>query len=310
MRWVVIGSSGYIGRALCQYLVKAGDPVLSVSRRPSAPEGCEHLHLQQFSKQGFEGVFRPGDRVVYAAGLSSAGECRRRPQEAAWMNSELPAKLLALADAERADSFLYLSSVKARRAPSGTIAGEQCGWPADDVYGFSKWQGEQALLAQNVACRLNILRPAAVYGQLADSCGEEEHVPDKRAHGWMPWLKRWGKLLPLVPETGFRSFISLADLLQAICAIDGSDCDREVFIAAEPQFYDSVAMIAAASGVRVRRSRVLSAMLLWPFRLVRKSGIGARVLEVERSELYSAGRLKSLLKWRAAGRYQDFLRGC
>ncbi|WP_295797979.1 NAD-dependent epimerase/dehydratase family protein [uncultured Microbulbifer sp.] len=314
MRWVIVGSSGYIGSALCQFLVERGAPVLSISRSAFAPSGCDHLQLSRFAEEGFEGVFQAGDRVVYTAGLSSAGACRKRPTEAGWLNCELPSRLLQAADSAGIESFLYLSSVKARSAPSGVIAGEDCGNPASDVYGRSKWQAERKMLAQNVRCRFNILRPAAVYGSLAASEGDRAVSPaqgtrGKRAHGIRRLLRRWGGLIPWVPATGFRSFISLADLLQVICLIEDSACDRETLIAAEPKFYDSAALITAASGASVRSSSVLSALLLWPFRLFHKRGLAARVLELERSELYSAGRARARLNWRARDRYRDFLRG-
>lgn len=311
MRWVVIGSSGYIGSALCQQLAGRGDYVLSISRSAIGPAGCEHVQISEFSEEGFNSVFRAGDQIVYAAGVSSARVCRKEPSIANWLNCELPNRLLALADSAGAASFLYLSSVKARSAPSGVIAGEECGTPATDVYGQSKWHAERKLLAQKVGCRLNILRPAAVYGSFAVSPEKvSQSAQNKRAHTIGRLIRRWGRWLPWAPATGYRSFISLPDLLQAICLIDEQGCDREIFIAAEPRYYDSAALIAAASGVNVRSSSVLSALLLWPFRLLRKGGFAARVLELERSELYSAGRLRARLHWQAKNRYQNFLRGC
>lgn len=307
MRWVVIGSSGYIGSALCQHLVELDCDVLAISRSATGPAGCAYVQLAEFSAQAFENIFQPGDRVVYAAGMSSAGACRKYPQRAEWLNSDLPSHLLAAADSAAVSSFLYLSSVKARSAPSGVIAGEGCGDPARDVYGLSKWQAEQNLLSLPVDCRLNIVRPAAVYGSR-----DTRHFPHqaKRAHKMRKLLRRWGSLLPRVPATGFRSVISLPDLLDAICLIEEQECDREIFIAAEPCFYDSAALIAAATGGRVQSSSLLSAMLLWPFRFFRNGAFAARMLELERSELYSACRLRSRLDWRAKNRYQDFLRGC
>ncbi|MFV8781699.1 NAD-dependent epimerase/dehydratase family protein [Microbulbifer sp. SA54] len=313
MRWVVIGSSGYIGSALCRYLVGAGDTVVSVSRRASAPTGCEHVQVQNFTVEAIANVFTRGDRVIYAAGLASAGCCRRAPELARWLNAELPSELLVKADAAGVDSFLYLSSVKARSAPSGVIAEEHAGSPAKDPYGASKWRAEALLLAQRVSCRLNIIRPAAVYGSLgarASTSREEGAAKSgRRAHKVVAWLKACGKWLPWVPATGYRTFVSLPDLVSAISLVGQSDCRGEVFIVAEPGFYDAAALVRAASGVNVRGSALLLRMLLLPFRIIRRTGIGARVLEIEKSELYSAGRLKARLKWQPENRYQNYLRG-
>lgn len=313
MRWVVIGSSGYIGSALCRYLVDTGCAVLSISRREVGPEGCEHWQLNEFTAEAIAGKLSAGDRVVYAAGLSSAGDCRKRPALANWLNRVLPSELLLKADAQGVESFLYLSSVKARCAPSGVIAGEYAGTPAQDPYGASKWQAEESLLSQHVSCRLNVIRPAAVYGSLADgeriteSGGALEN--GRRVNRVAGWVKACGKWLPWIPSTGFRSFVSLPDLIRAIILVGDSGCNREVFIVAEPEFCDSVALVKAVSGTSNRGSALLLKLLLLPFRAVGRTGLGARVLEIEKSELYSASRLKRLLNWQAKSRYQNFLRG-
>ncbi|WP_226664793.1 NAD-dependent epimerase/dehydratase family protein [Microbulbifer aggregans] len=314
MRWVVIGSSGYIGSALCRYLIGAGQTVVSVSRRDSAPAGCEHFQVREFTADAIAKVFTTGDKVVYTAGVSSAAVCRKKPALAGWLNGELPSKLLERADAAGVESFLYLSSVKARCAPSGVIAGEEAGFPAQDAYGASKWRAEKLLLAQGVSCRLNIIRPAAVYGGLAEHDGapgqEAWANSERRANKVAGLIKNLGKWLPRIPATGYRSFVCLSDLVQAILLVGESGCSREVFIVAEPEFYDAVALVKAVNGVNIRGSAGLLRLILLPFRVIRRTGFGARVLEIEKSELYSASRLKTLLNWQPQSRYQNFLRGC
>lgn len=309
MRWVVIGSSGYIGSALCRYLVEDGNAVLSVSRGAAGPQGCSHLQIGEFIAGAFAGVFQPGDIVVYAAGMSSAKGCRKNPALADTLNNQLPCALLSLADRAGVDQFIYLSSVKAVRAPAGEVAGESAGQPATDPYGQSKWRAEQGLLAQQCKMRVNILRPAAVYGQFSGDVGGGKPTPRKRAFVWRNRLRRWCKLVPVVPATGYRSFVALEDLLTAIAILAGSSCNREVFIAAEPRYYNLATISAAASGRSVKSDRFFAGLLLLPFRLLSALGVKTGVLEVARSELYSAGRLKSRLNWRPEGRYSQFLRG-
>ncbi|MBB5210078.1 NAD-dependent epimerase/dehydratase family protein [Microbulbifer hydrolyticus] len=307
MRWVVIGSSGYIGSALCQYLVQAGLPVLSVSRRETGPAGCAHFQIPVFSASSFSGVFREGDIVVYAAGLASARGCRKRPELAALLNSTLPDELLVLADRSGAHQFLYLSSIKAKRAPAYEVASEDSGEPATDVYGGSKWEAEKLLLSRACSTRINILRPAAVYGacsEAADSAGTRLH---KRAFLWKARLRAWCNWVSVVPCTGFRSFVALEDLLSAIVRVGESPCNGETFIIAEPGYYNLAAISTAASGRRIRNSQLLTWLALFPFRLLSVFGVETGVLEVERSELYSAQRLKSRLKWQPQRRYSQFL---
>lgn len=300
-RWVVIGGTGTIGGALCRYLVSAGQRVLSVSRASRGPGGCEHLSLALLPESDFPHLFRAGDRVVYAAGLAGRGDCERNPQLAHWLNSDCPVALLRAADSAGAESFVYLSSVKALRPPAGMLANEESGTPAADVYGRSKWLGERQLLEEPVHCRLNLIRPASVYG--GDSTAG-------RAGRWRSLLRTWGRLAPLLPASGCRSFISLADLLAAIALVaEATDCDREIFIAAEPRFYDLAAIVSAASGARARACSWLTHLLLAPLRPLRRLPVAHKLLELEQSELYSAARLRSVLPWRAEGRYSEFLRG-
>ncbi|WGL16783.1 NAD(P)-dependent oxidoreductase [Microbulbifer bruguierae] len=311
MRWVIVGSSGYIGSALCHYLERAGHEVVSVSRRVSGPAGCLHIQIENFSAEDFAGVFHSGDRVIYAAGVSSVSQCRKCPQQAKTLNSQLPVELLALAERAGADNFLYLSSVKARRATSGVVASECEGEPAVDSYGRSKWVAESLLLSGSHETRVNILRPAAVYGEQQGRLplvGQAESVVHKRAFLWRRRLKFWGRIFPLVPATGYRSFVSIEDLLRAIVLIGESSCDGEIFIAAEPSFYDMRAISSAVTGRAIKHSVVLTRLALMIFDVLSHVGFKVDFYDVQKSELYSARHLKSVLKWRPRVRFSEYLR--
>ncbi|WP_406827868.1 NAD-dependent epimerase/dehydratase family protein [Microbulbifer sp. ARAS458-1] len=313
MRWVVVGSSGYIGEALCRYLVAAGFSVCSVSRQPFGPGGVSHRQVENYCPDTCAELFSAGDRVVFAAGLSSARDCRRHPARANEVNYQLPLAILQAAESAQAESFLYLSSVKAVVPPDGEIAGEWAGEPAPDVYGNSKWRAEQKLLASGATIRVNILRPAAVYGEYVSSAGTSgrgaEAVKAKRAYAWRQRFRAWGQLFPWVPATGWRSFVALEDLLSAIYLVVESNSDRETFIAAEPQFYDLARIASVASGRRIKSSRFGAAVLLVPARLLALVGVKTGFLDVQRSELYSSARIKNALNWRANRRYSQYLRG-
>ncbi|MFC6632047.1 NAD-dependent epimerase/dehydratase family protein [Microbulbifer taiwanensis] len=303
-RWVVVGGTGYIGGALCRRLCASGQRVLSVSRAPSGPADCEHLSLSLSADSDFSSLFQPGDRVIYAAGLASRSDCERHPELARWLNSDCPLALLRCADTAGAESFTYLSSVKAMCPPQGKVADEDTGTPASDSYGQSKWLGEQQLLAEFCQCRVNLIRPASVYG-FGEGAG-----PGGRAGRWRSRLRLLGRLAPVLPASGRRSFIGLEDLVQAVQLLAQAEhCDRQVFIAAEPSFYDLAAIVSALTGDRARGSRLLARLLLAPVRPLRNHPVARALLELERSELYSAARLRRALPWRAEGRYSQFLRG-
>lgn len=301
-RWVVIGGTGYIGGALVRCLLAAGERVLSVSRAPTGPAGCEHLSLNFTPGSDFSRLFLPDDKIIYAAGLSVRKHCEQNPTAARWLNSDCPVRLLRAASAAGAETFVYLSSVKALHPPANRLADEESGVPAKDAYGHSKWLGERQLLAEPVRCRVCVLRPAAVYGG-------DGAAGSGRAQGVRGLMRIWGRFLPILPASGRRSFISLPDLVSAIrLAAAAPECDRQVYIAAEPRFYD-IPAIARAAGARARGSRTLTRLLLAPLRPLHGLPSVRQWLEIEQSELYSAARLRSALPWRAAGRYSQFLRG-
>lgn len=301
MRWVIIGSSGYIGSALSRHLCDLGEPVLSISRREAGPLGCEHKQIDQFTVEAISAVFRPGDRVIYTAGLSSVAECAKRPEAAFWLNCDLPVALLRRADDAKVASFLYFSSVKARKVTSGVLSDEASGVPATDVYGASKWRAECGLFAEPVTCRLNVVRPAAVFGEVLGRGESQSGRAARNTHKLKRALHAYSRVLSVVPGTGYRSVVSLVDLLRAVRLIEDNRCDRERFIAAEPRYYDMAGMVEAAVGRRPRVSRVFTRLL--------NMGLGRRYRRLQQSEMYSARRLKRLLNWGPTQCYEDFLRG-
>lgn len=318
MRWVIVGSSGYIGSALCRYLIAAGYSVLSVSRQSKGPSGASHCQVRNYDSDECRDLFVAGDKVIYTAGLSSAKDCRRNPELADRLNCQIPQLLLRAAGAVHAESFLYLSSVKAVIPRDHQLSGELDGEPATDVYGRSKWRAERALLTSTSAIRVNVLRPAAVYGEyegtgvltggkalLIDAAA----VKHKRAFVWRRRFRVWGRYVPLIPASGYRSFVALEDLLSAIQLIAESRCDRETFISAEPQYCDLGMIASAASGRRIKSSQIMGALLLAPARLLSVLGVKTGFLDVARSELYSSARIKVALNWQPVQRYSQYLRG-
>lgn len=304
-RWVVFGGTGYIGSALCMQLVAQGESVISVSRAKSGPDGCDHRTLDLGEVADFDTFLRPGDHVVYAAGLASRKACERSPELAKRLNGECPLAVLRVAEAAAAGSFTYLSSVKALTPPAGVIACESTGQPATDAYGHSKWCAEQHLLSTRGTCRVNVIRPAVVYGDAR--CGVQAGNSAGKVHSLLRLL---GRSLTVLPSSGRRTMVHIDDLVAAILAVAGNSlCDRQVYIAAEPHFYDVGSIASALSGRQIRTSRRLTRWLLSPLRPLASLPAARRLLEVERCELYSAARLRAALHWRAHARYSDYLRG-
>ncbi|GAA5525348.1 hypothetical protein Maes01_01917 [Microbulbifer aestuariivivens] len=303
-RWVVFGGTGYIGSALCSQLVSEREAVVSVSRAVSGPNGCEHRTINMATDTDLESLFQAGDKVVYAAGLASRKACEFSPQLAQFLNCDSPLLLLRAADAARVDSFTYLSSVKARTPPTGIVACEGTGQPAVDTYGRSKWLAEQKLLSFSGYCRVNVIRPATVYG-----CNVNKEPVCGLNRKLQPLLRFLGLSRVVLPASGRRAMVHIGDLVAAILAVSGeASCDRQVYIAAEPYFYDVAAIASVLSGRQVRSSHLLTRCLLSPLRPLGRMPIIRRILEIESCELYSAARLRGAVNWKPRTRYLDYLR--
>ena len=175
--------------------------------------------------------------------------------------------------------------------------------PAREAYGSSKFSSERQLLMNSAVCRVNVIRSAAL-------CGDNPDDSPGRSSRWRNVLRSLGRVLPLLPRSGYRSFVSRHDLVSAVELVASApDCDRQVFIMAEPSYYGLAAIVYAASDRHVTSSGCLTRCLLGPLKSLRSMTFIRRLLELEQSEPYSSARLRSVLSWRAEHNYGQFLRG-
>ena len=154
-RLLVVGGSGFIGRAICRQALEAGHEVRSVSRggRPDLgvtdqwADDIEWTSADLFAPHAWRDRLRGVDCVIHSVGIA-----HEHPQEGVTferLNGD--STLLTALEAERAgcDSFVFLSS--AANYPTARRA-----------YLRSKRRAERAI--EDLNLETVVLRPGAVYG--------------------------------------------------------------------------------------------------------------------------------------------------
>lgn len=207
MKCLVSGSTGFIGRRLCQQLATRGDTVIALSKN-GAPlsSGQPTLALDLVVSDPDNDLLRGVDVFIHLAGIAHQ---QASAQAYAELNYRATVRLARLASDAGVGCFIFLSSVKAMGSPPSSDARTEsaCTRPVD-AYGLSKWQAERALQEEFSVDRMSvvILRPALVYG--ANIKGNLQNL----ARG-----VRWS--LPRPPIGGLRSMIAVEDLVELLCVI-------------------------------------------------------------------------------------------
>jgi dTDP-4-dehydrorhamnose reductase len=163
-RSLIVGASGQVGAQLAQVLRGYSENVmpLMASRRPHE-EGMLSIDLEALRMlRDVERVLDPYElgAIYCAGGMTNVEWCEREPGKAMRINCDGPAVLAEYA-AKHGVPFLYFSTDYVFDGDNGPY-GEDAKVHPLSVYGRSKVQGEQAVLAVH-ACAL-ILRTTTVYG--------------------------------------------------------------------------------------------------------------------------------------------------
>lgn len=147
MRILVLGSSGFLGSFLGYALPRQGHEVLGVSRRnvPYFPGNHGVEGLEQFTEMIRSGDY---DAVINCVAVASHEACEAAPENAQAVNATLPA-LWASAAAETGARFVHISTDAVFDGASAELYTEKDATNPESVYGMTKVQGEQAVLAAN-----------------------------------------------------------------------------------------------------------------------------------------------------------------
>ncbi|NPT56080.1 UDP-glucose 4-epimerase family protein [Paraburkholderia elongata] len=293
---LVSGANGFVGRALGRALIDAGHTVTGLVRQP---RGCVD-GVQEWVHDGkdFAGVadtwpqgLKPDCVVHLAARVHIMHDDAADPDTAfRATNVEGTLRLAAAALQNGVRRFVFVSSIKAvAESDGGRPLREDDPAHAEDAYGRSKREAEQALVRYSEATGLDvvIVRPPLVYG------------PDVRANFLRLMDAVWkGVPLPLAAIGARRSLVYVDNLADALmrCATD-SRAARQCFHVADGDAL-TVAELARSLGRHLHRpARLLPVPASW-LRLV--GGLTGRSSHVDRlvgALQVDTTRIRTVLDW-------------
>lgn len=209
-RYLVSGSTGFIGSRVLNALCRRGDDCLSLVRWGHCAPNAVQADFEDVP--ALEAACADIDCVIHCAGYahafaaSSGDEASRHWQ----VNFEGTRNLVEAAGNAGVRRFVFLSSVKAMAEPGEACANEDFPGEPESDYGLSKRAAELAVLkaAQSYDMHVVNLRLSMVYGS-----------------GGRGNLERMGRLVrraifPPLPETGNRrSLVHVDDVVAAVLAV-------------------------------------------------------------------------------------------
>ncbi len=169
---LVTGASGFVGRALCQSLVKQGVLVHAVVRDiGKAPEQTQPFCIKDIRDPiEWEDRLKGIDVVFHLAGLAHQvrlGKMEKGLKQLDVMhafNVEPTKRLAKAAEKSGVKRFVYISSIKVNgdKTERQPFCEQDVPCP-EDAYGQSKWMAEQVLVGLQI--ETVIIRPPLVYGE-------------------------------------------------------------------------------------------------------------------------------------------------
>lgn len=175
MRVLVTGANGFVGRALCRYLIQDGrHEIVAAVRKEVAPgiypAHCAVGNIDQHTSwaHALKGI----DLVVHLAARAHLLHQQRTDSLAAYRSVNTAGTINLALQAAHAGvrRFIFVSSVKVcgegQSQPGQEAYCEDRLAAPNDAYAISKWEAEQGLwgIAETTGVEAVILRPPLVYG--------------------------------------------------------------------------------------------------------------------------------------------------
>ncbi len=229
---LVTGANGFVGRALCEELVKLGTPVKAICRETKSFDiaGCDVIQIPSIDAQtAWVASLNNVNTVIHlAARVHVMNDLVTNPlEEFLKINLHGTVNLARQSATAGVKRFIYMSSVKVNG--EYTIAGKpftETDVPTPtDAYAVSKYEAEQALLqiAQQTGMEVVIIRPPLVYG------------PGVKANfaSMLRMLQR-GIPLPLGTVQNKRSFVYVGNLVSFILrCVEHSAAANQIFLVSD-----------------------------------------------------------------------------
>lgn len=171
-RILVTGAGGFVGRPLCEEMLRRGYQVSAAVRSPGqSPAGTEAVSVGAIDGgTDWSAALRGVDTVIHLAARVHVMKDMAADPLAEFLKVNLHGTENLAQQAARAGvkRLVYVSSVKVNgEETQGQQSYTEQDIPAPrDPYGISKWQAEQALqrIARETGLEIVIVRPPLVYG--------------------------------------------------------------------------------------------------------------------------------------------------
>ena len=293
---LVTGANGFVGRSLCETLVRTGRTVVAATRSPLR-DGVSQIVTFQIGSLSGDNQWQQGlqgcDAVVHlAARVHVMTDTSADPlAEFRRVNVDGTLNLARQAAAAGVRRFVFVSSIKVNgesTLPGRAFAADD---PPDpqDPYGISKYEAEQGLrdVAGQIGMEFVIVRPPLVYG------------PGVKANflAMVQWLAR-GIPLPLGAIHNKRSLVALDNLVDLITTcLDHPAAANQTFLAGDGHDLSTTELlqrVALALGKPARLIPVPAGVLQWSAALLGKKAMMQRLCGSLQVDIGKAG---NVLGW-------------
>ena len=286
MRALVTGASGFIGKRICDLLIKEGHSVRVISRRKADfidSFVCD-IENDDIPAEAFEGIEIIFHLAGYAHDLSGRSDNKDKYFS---LNVDATMRLANLASLAKVKKFIFVSSVKAGSFHNKNSLNYDLSVKSHEIYGISKRQAEISLLelAISTSMDISILRPSLVYGPKVK--GNLQAMQSAIKRGWFP---------PLPKLSNCRSMIHVDDVARSLLFIALNDkTNGEIYIATDGKKYSSSDIyeeLCTLLGKRIPNWRVPLSFL--KFLALFSSSFNKKIKKIIGDEVYDSTKLKNI----------------
>lgn len=296
-RILITGASGFVGRALCQALLKNGHLIKGTFHSneisPAISGKMECINVGDIDEHtDWNSALRNIDTVIHLASRvhKEAESYATSLSENKRINTEGTRRLATMAAKCNIRRFIFLSSIKVNGQITGRNPFTEESLPApQDSYALSKWEAERILkrIGSETGLEVVVIRPPLVYG------------PGVKANFFrlMKFVEK-GIPIPLGNINNKRSLIFLGNLVDAIVScMNHPKAAGETLLVSDGKdvsTYELIKIIAAAMDKR-------SFILPCPPRLIkyigRLTGCSEEISRLTDSLVVDSSRIQSTLDW-------------